>query len=122
MTSMKIFEFLIALPLLAGCTESTSTADHAFAERVLNSELRQGMHFSEVKSVFLKHGRDITLFMECEKKNQIEGVCSKQSIGTIPLPSDNWWLGKGDAQVYMSFTPEENLESYVFEIYYENEH
>ena len=118
-----ILIFLLVI-LLPGCTESTIKKDQAFADNI-KAQFRKNMSIEEVSQKLNSYSANIDFYNECLDKFEYPVTpCEKgyNRILAIPLPSNHWWLGKGDAQFYFYFNSDQKLVEHIYELYYPREH
>lgn len=97
----------------------TIKKDRKYIKNLLDTYLAKGMTTEQVSKYFNKSNRKVN-FMECADGVSNESICKseKRLVTTLPLPSNNIWLGKGDAQIYLYIDASDKLEYYDFELYY----
>lgn len=109
---------------MVGCTSSSKDEDQEYSSRIL-SKFENGMSFQKANDIFKAKGANIELFNLCNEKNEDKvTACEKgySSIVVLPLPSDNYWLGQGDLQIYLTFNKHLTLVNLNSEIYYAKYH
>jgi len=110
--------------LLAGCTESTISSDKEYYDPIVK-RIITGMKHNEVISIIKKYDKNIEFYNLCIKKfEKIPTECKEgyTAIGNIQLPSNNFRLGKGQAQIYLTFNAQKELIETHNEVYYEKLH
>ena len=124
----KLFLFLSIFALIvigSGFTlkytsKHTYENDDQYIASLLDNSLKIGMAYDDIKAFFSQHNRELKPWRECEKNDKGDKECEgfERIITGLPLPSNNIWLGKGDAQIYMIIDKNKKLESVFYEIYY----
>ncbi len=120
----NLFPILLSVLLLAGCTESAIENDRSYAD-TFNSQFEINMDIDIVKGKLEGFAPKNEFYNECLDKFEYPVTpCEKgyNRILTIPLPSNNWWIGKGDAQFYFYFNSKKQLIEHMYELYYPRYH
>jgi hypothetical protein len=92
-----------------GCVDSTVESDRAYAEQLMARELQPGMTFSDVRSVLARHDANAVLQDGCGLRTHGHTDCAYSTVAAVPLPGHNWWLGRGDLQIFMVFDAQKQL-------------
>ena len=109
---------------LASCTDSDVAIDSNYASQVIGTGITTGMTANEIKAFLSKYDDKFQLYNLCIKEPEAKSTpcpAGYSAIGSIQLPSDNYWIGKGQAQIYLTFNENLELTANFYEIYYENE-
>ena len=130
--SVLLIIFFSYIIVLRVSTKQTYDSDNTYISSLLKKELKVGMPLKDVKSFFLRNGQTLKpwrgsksdIYRECKNSGKAEKDCEEfeRIITGLPLPSNNIWLGKGDAQIYIIIDKNKRLESFFFEIYYPRFH
>ncbi len=120
----SVILFALGISFLNMSEKMTFKKDDEYISSLLRINIKVGMDFKDIYSFFKSHDRELEPYRECEKNEKGEKVCEdfERIITGLPLPGNNLWLGKGDAQIYMIIDKNKKLESVFYEIYYPRFH
>lgn len=124
---MKPIIGILAAILLLGCSDKQVTEeDNSKIKSIMDSNLRPGMQTAEVADVFAKYGTPLEIYNPCTEEYESPlTACEKgySAVGIIKLGNRSFWLGEGQAQVYLTFNADKDLvNDFFYELYYEKQH
>ena len=123
-TIKKLILILLCTILLSGCTENTIKRDQAYADKI-NAQFHENMRIEEVRQKLNSFNPKIDFYNECLEKFEYPVTPWEKGynrILAIPLPSNHWWLWKGDAQFYFYFNSDQKIVEHMYELYYPRKH
>ena len=88
-------------------------------------QFHNGMTLNSVREILIKEKNKVEFYNECLKLFQYPMQdCSDgyRLVTPIQLPGNSLFLGKGDLQMYFTFTNKQILTDSMYEVYYPNEH
>jgi hypothetical protein len=103
------------------CSDATHSADRAFADDLLDRELHAGMPLPEVRAFLARQGSELVLHDGCGLNAAPGDTCAYNTVVTVPLPGNNWWLGHGDLEIAMLFDEQQRLRSFDYQLIYPGE-
>ena len=113
----------ILLPILVMANE-TIESDSAFATSYMQ-QFKNGMSLDDVRNILLKKKKEVQFYNNCIEEFQYPmEPCDKgyNLVTTIKLPGYDASLGKGDLQMYFTFTDKQILVESFHELYYPSHH
>ena len=124
LTFLAIVVFLItSIFIINKISNTIINDDNKYIKTLLEKDIKSGMTPDDLNEYFKKYEKQLALW-ECPETSMIGNECigERSLVITIPLPSDFFWLGKGDAQIYFYINSDNKLESFDYELYYPRLH
>ena len=117
---MKNFLLAILLfPLILGANE-TIESDSEYAKKYMQ-QFHNGMSLEDVRTILLKINEKVEFYNNCIEDFQYPMTACANGYNlviTINLPGFDPSLGKGDLQMYFTFTGDQVLVESLHELYY----
>ena len=115
---------IAVIALIRISSVKTAENDEAFSKLYMK-QFHNGMTLNSVREILIKEKNKVEFYNECLKLFQYPMQdCSDgyRLVTTIQLPGNSLFLGKGDLQMYFTFTNKQITSDIMYEVYYPNEH